>query len=209
MSQCSPINSSGCGLRYQRTFFQAPTERTLFLISGCSNTITENSSRHQGPEFIEEDTPGQFRRVRLTCWPKSSGFEVLQKEIGLDLSDLGTKGNLDEIGLLATKTPMLPLPIPDSETAYCSPCGEMFTGTPQHLRSNLKRHMRTSRRHSTRALLKCPESGCKSTLIRTDSLAKHLMTQHGVSRSLDRQDPDKRIRRVRSWKYEWENLQIH
>ena len=105
-------------------------------------------------------------------------------------------------GLLGspTNTPISPLspslPIPDSETTHCSSCGATFTGTPQHRRSNLKRHMRTSRRHGAHAALKCPESGCKSTLMRTDNLAKHLETQHGFSRLLDRQDPEKRSRRV-------------
>ena len=179
MSQYSRINSSGCGLRYQRTFFQAPIEQTLFCIPGCSNTTKENSSHHQGPEFIEEDTPGQFRRVRLICWPKSSGLEALQKEIGRGLSDLGAKGNRDEISLLATKTLVSPLPIPDSETTHCSSCGATFAGTPQHRRSNLKRHMRTSRRHSAQAAFKFSESGCKSTLMQNDIWAKHFKTQHG------------------------------
>ena len=105
-------------------------------------------------------------------------------------------------GLLGspTNTPISPwspsFPIPNSETTRCSSCGATFTGTPQHRRSNYKRHMRTSRRHSAHAALQCPKSGCKSTLMRTDNLAKHLQSQHGVSRFLDRQDPIKRDRRV-------------
>ena len=182
MSQYSRINSSGCGLRWQRTFFQVQTERTLVFSLGCSNTTTKDASHHQGPESVEEDTPGQFRRVRLTCWRKSSDSEALQKEIGLDLSDLEAKGKLEEVSLLATKTPISPLPIPDSETTHCSSCGITFLGTPQHRRANLKRHMRFSQRHRARAVLKCPESGCKVTMMRTDNLAKHLETQHGVSR---------------------------
>ena len=109
-----------------------------------------------------------------------------------------------------TNTPISPLspsiPIPDSEATHCSSCGAKFTGTPQHRRSNLKRHMRTSRRHSGPAALKCPESGCKSTLMRTDNLAKHLQSQHGITRSSDRQDI-KRSRRVTDWELlsMWEN----
>ena len=105
-------------------------------------------------------------------------------------------------GLLGspTNTPVSPLspslPMPDSETTYCSSCPATFTGTPQHRRSNYKRHMRTSRRHSAHAALKCPELGCKSTLMRTDNLAKHLQSQHGIFTSSDRQDHVKRSNRV-------------
>ena len=195
MSQYSRINSSGCGLRWQRTFFQVQTERTLVFSIGCSNTTTKDASHHQGSEFVEEDTPGQFRRVRLTCWRKSSDSEALQKEIGLDLSDLEAKGKLDEISLLATKTPISPLPIPDYEMVCCPSCGAKFLGTPQVIRSNFKRHVRISRRHSAHGF-ECPKSGCESILMRIDNLAKRLETMHGVS-SLLWWDPDERSRRIR------------
>lgn len=109
-----------------------------------------------------------------------------------------------------TNTPISPLspsiPISNSKTTHCSSCGATFKGTPQHRRSNLTRHMLHSRRHSGPAALKCPESGCKSTLMRTDNLAKHLQTQHGITRSSDRQDI-KRSRRVTDWEVlsMWEN----
>ena len=105
-------------------------------------------------------------------------------------------------GLLGspTNTPISPLspslPMPESEMTHCSFCPATFTGTPQHRRSNLKRHMRTARRHSAHAALKCPESGCARTLMRTDNLAKHLQSQHGISASSDRQDHIKRSNRV-------------
>ena len=117
-------------------------------------------------------------------------------------------------GLLGspTNTPISPLspslPMPDSETTHCSTCPAKFTGTPQHRRSNYKRHLRTSRRHSAHTALKCPESGCTSTLMRTDNLAKHLQSQHGISTSSDRQDHVKRSNRVANWEdlSMWENI---
>ena len=102
-----------------------------------------------------------------------------------------------------TNTPISPLspsfPISNSETTHCQSCQATFTGTLQHRRSNLKRHMRTSRRHSGHAALKCPELGCNSTLMRTDNLAKHLQSQHGLSTSSDIQDAIRRSRRVGNW----------
>ena len=67
LSKYSRVNSSGCGLRYQHTFHQEGTKRPPFPSPGWSHTIIENSSHNQGPEYVEEDTPGQFRRVRVTC----------------------------------------------------------------------------------------------------------------------------------------------
>lgn len=105
-------------------------------------------------------------------------------------------------GLLRSPTnapisPLSPsLPMPDPEVTHCSSCSAKFKGTPQHRRSNLIRHMRTSRRHSAHAALKCPESGCKSTLMRTDNLAKHMKTQHNISTQSDTQDHIKRSRRA-------------
>ena len=113
-----------------------------------------------------------------------------------------------------TNTPISPFspsfPISNSETTHCSSCPATFTGTPQHRRSNYTRHVRTSRRHSAHAAIKCTQSGCKSTLMRTDNLAKHLKNQHNISTPSDRQDPIKRSRRVArvTWTDFDESLQL-
>ena len=91
----SRINSSGCGLLYQRAFFVVETERPWFFSPGWSNRTIEDSGRQQGPEFVEEDTPRRFRRVRLT---HGREYEELQKEIGFCLTDLKAKGNLEAKG---------------------------------------------------------------------------------------------------------------
>ena len=67
LSKYSRVSSSGCGLRYRHTFCQVWTERPPFFSPGWSNIIMENSIHNQGPEYVEEDTPRQFRRVRVSC----------------------------------------------------------------------------------------------------------------------------------------------
>ena len=89
-------------------------------------------------------------------------------------------------------------PTPDTEISRCHLCPATFTGTPQHRRSNLQRHMRTSRRHSGQGGFKCPEQGCVSTLMRTDNLSKHLQTIHGFSSPEERQDAIRRSRDMSS-----------
>ena len=87
LSRYSRIDSSGCGLRYQHTFLQEGTEPPLLSSPGWSHTIIEDSSHNQGSEYVEEDTPGQFRRVRVTYWPEYNLFEPILEGFKLLLSE--------------------------------------------------------------------------------------------------------------------------
>lgn len=87
-------------------------------------------------------------------------------------------------------------PMPNTEIAYCQLCPATFRGTPQHRRSNLQRHMRTSKIHSGYARFKCPEPGCSSRLMRTDNLGKHLQTMHGLSSPIQKNDAIRRSRHM-------------
>ncbi|KAL2039521.1 hypothetical protein N7G274_007793 [Stereocaulon virgatum] len=87
-------------------------------------------------------------------------------------------------------------PMPNAEIASCQLCDAKFRGTPQHRKSNLQRHMRTSKIHSGYAGFKCPEPGCSSRLRRTDNLGKHLQTIHGLSSPVQKHDAIRRSRHM-------------
>ena len=90
--------SGGCSLRYQRTFKQLETkisaamkatDQAFLFALYWSNTTIVNSFHHQRLRFLkggEEDTPDQFRRVRLKSWHDDAARKLSQK-IYVDLSD--------------------------------------------------------------------------------------------------------------------------
>lgn len=72
--------SSGCSLRYPRTFKQLKTK---------SSAAIEFSSQHQGLRILKgegEDTPKQFRRIRLKTWHIEVA-RCLPQELCVDFND--------------------------------------------------------------------------------------------------------------------------
>ena len=137
-------------------------------------------------------------------WPNASVLAVIQPNATPPISPTSTTSSTNftstDSSRTSLTTPISPLspsfPISSQETTHCSACPATFTGTPQHRRSNYTRHVNHSRRHSAHAAIKCTQSGCKSTLMRSDNLAKHMKTQHNISTPSNRQDPVKRSRRA-------------
>ena len=200
--------------RFYVTELQEVLEVSLEL--DCSQEISSSTNHWPNTSVLAVIRPNATAPVSPTSPTSSTHFTGTNSSPTSLTSWTLTSASEDDTvsGLLGspTNTPISPLspssPIPNSETTRCSSCGATFTGTLQHRRSNYKRHMRTARRHSAHAALQCPISGCKSTLMQTDNLAKHLQSQHGVSRLLNRQDPIKRDRRVGNWEWlsMWEDI---
>ena len=71
----------------------------------------------------------------------------------------------------------------------CPGCGRSFKGSPQGAKSNLQRHLRTSRRHNNVATgLKCPMPECHDKApTRNDNLGPHLINVHGIRSREERQ----------------------
>ncbi len=90
--------SSGCSLRLPRTFKQLKTkdsaviktpDQAFVFAPSYSNTTIENSFNYQRLRLLkgeEEDTPEQFRRVRLRSWHDDAARKLSQK-IYVDLGD--------------------------------------------------------------------------------------------------------------------------
>ena len=77
---------------------------------------------------------------------------------------------------------------PTTSVVSCRACAKDFTGSPQDARSNLQRHLRTSRRHDTNAGLKCPLSECRvRPPMRSDNLGPHLTKVHKMLSSSEKQ----------------------
>ena len=75
-----------------------------------------------------------------------------------------------------------------SSVVRCGACSKEFKGNPQDAISNLRRHLRTSRRHDRKAGLKCPMPECaKNTSMRSDNLKGHLQNKHKMSSDVERQ----------------------
>ena len=66
-----------------------------------------------------------------------------------------------------------------SGVSHCPYCPAFFTGTPRYRKSNLRRHIRTTRDHGSIVGLQCKVPGCSTVINRTDNLAKHMRTVHG------------------------------
>ena len=88
--------------------------------------------------------------------------------------------------------------IPSTETTYCKSCPAKFTGSPQDRKSNLQRHLRTTRRHEKIGGFRCPEQDCGMLLSRSDNLKNHMQTAHGSPKSSKKQTPSKRRRSMDS-----------
>lgn len=77
---------------------------------------------------------------------------------------------------------------PTTSAVSCRACSKDFTGSPQDARSNLQRHLRTSKRHNTNAGLKCPLPECRvRASMRSDNLGPHLKSIHKILSSSKRQ----------------------
>ena len=87
----------------------------------------------------------------------------------------------------ASISPTLPGFSTSTDSAVrCLACSMTFTGSPQDANSNLRRHLRTSRRHRV-AGLKCPIPGCQARgLMRSDNLGPHLQNHHKISSKSER-----------------------
>ncbi len=101
--------SNGCNLWYQRTLAEAETTKSeaikatdqAFVSSPARSSKTiENSFHHQRPKFQdEEETPGQFRRVRLTL--DFEAFRALMEELERKFGNFGrmvSEGIINDIG---------------------------------------------------------------------------------------------------------------
>ena len=73
---------------------------------------------------------------------------------------------------------------PDSSTTVveCSACNKVFRGNISDARSNLQRHLRTSRRPNQKTTgLKCPMPECRDKArMRSDNLGPHLLNVHKI-----------------------------
>ena len=70
---------------------------------------------------------------------------------------------------------------PDSSTTVvtCSACSRVYRGNAN---SNLRRHLRTSRRHNRSTGIKCPMPECRNKArMRIDNLSPHLLNVHRIS----------------------------
>ena len=77
---------------------------------------------------------------------------------------------------------------PTSSVVSCLSCSLEFKGSPQDAISNLRRHIRTSRRHDKKAGLKCPMPECANNkTMRSDNLKGHLQNKHRMSDEAERQ----------------------
>ena len=78
----------------------------------------------------------------------------------------------------------LPPSTSDTPTAVltCPACSKVFKGNIPDARSNLQRHLRTSRRHNTKSTgLKCPMEECRNRAsMRDDNLNHHLVSVHRI-----------------------------
>ncbi|MCJ1456187.1 hypothetical protein MMC28_006547 [Mycoblastus sanguinarius] len=81
----------------------------------------------------------------------------------------------------------------DTGITRCPLCSQIFRGTLQNRKSNLRRHKRTALVHSDSSGGPiCPEQDCGLRISRSDNLTKHLQTQHGVCSSPLEESPTKR-----------------
>ena len=71
----------------------------------------------------------------------------------------------------------------------CPACSKIFKGCLQDAKSNLQRHLRTSRSHNNRSTgLKCPMPECHDKApTRNDNLGPHLRNVHGIASREERQ----------------------
>ena len=70
----------------------------------------------------------------------------------------------------------------------CPICSKEFKGNLQDAKSNLRRHLRNSPRHTREYSLKCPMPECeKKSRMRSDNLGKHLQNIHKISSKSERQ----------------------
>ena len=71
----------------------------------------------------------------------------------------------------------------------CLACSKTFKGSLADARSNLQRHLRSSRRHNNRETgLKCPmPECCDKARMRSDNLSTHLHNMHKISSPEERQ----------------------
>ena len=80
---------------------------------------------------------------------------------------------------------------PDTPSAVvsCPACSKTFKGNQQDAKSNLQRHLRTSRRHNNKQTgLKCPMEQCRDKArMRCDNLGPHLINVHGISDKVERE----------------------
>ena len=78
---------------------------------------------------------------------------------------------------------------PATVVERCPACRREFRGSPQDARSNLLRHLRTTKRHNIDAGLKCPQPECRTRRsMRSDNLKPHLKKVHPELSSSKRQD---------------------
>ena len=72
----------------------------------------------------------------------------------------------------------------------CRACDLNFTGSPQDAKSNLQRHLRTSKRHNNKSTgLKCPMTECRDKpRMRGDNLSPHLLNTHKISSPVERRE---------------------
>ena len=73
-------------------------------------------------------------------------------------------------------------PTPSSSSTdltRCPLCPALFTGSARDRKSNLRRHMRTTRDHGNAVGLLCTVPGCGAEFSRSDNLGKHFKTVHG------------------------------
>lgn len=75
---------------------------------------------------------------------------------------------------------------PGNSVVRCRSCSLEFKGSLQDALSNLRRHLRSSRRHNRKAGLKCPLPEC-NRLMRSDNLKGHLQNKHKMSDESERQ----------------------
>ena len=148
-----------------------------FLQDSSNNTNTQTTSLNQ--PTLNPPPPSPIYSGPSTLISSPTSTRTLPMGTPRTEKPSSSPATLSQDSISPTSAP------PDTPRTVltCPACSKTFKGSPQDARSNLNRHVRTSRRHNSKETgLKCPMEACRDKArMRCDNLGPHLISVHGIS----------------------------